>query len=844
MLEALKRLLSPEYLVVTEPGPLGSLWVLYVTLGLLFGAGLVGALWILLAPGRSSRSTALRGWAWYELWICLAGSGSVFGRFLGWPGWSARIWPYSLALLAMAGVLAYRLRHLKLPPSLSTQFRILALTPNPSPMLEREEIAARRAPPLPQQSTDDVQRLEATGTSILPTLLGLTIHLLGIALILAARYGWPAWTAMIALLGLLAPQLPLILRRRRPSLMALTPMLAAYLATCLWLLYRGLGITIIGWQGLAFPNPLVSLLYTDAITLAAVTYTLLCETHVALLELGRPQRLWRWAVAGLLVVTLAWTGMVYFGKRTHGATASDPYAYAQMGVDLAETGSFLHRFSLFEQVIPLNIAWAPLQPVGYHIPRNDLGDCPSVWATGASVLLAAGYRLLGETGLYITTPIVALLALAATWALVQETLPGEPRAVRYLAAALAVSLLATSPEYVDRLLVPMADASAQLFTVLTLLFTLQGMRQLAQGRRSLGSFVLAGICFGWAFWVRHTQLVLALPVVLAVLGGNQTYRRTLKVESQASNVKGPSEATLHPSSFLLPLAAFFGAALVAALPDIVYRWRVFGGLLATETTELHLMALQHIAPVAWQTLREVLVAGEWGYLFPLALYGGYRLGRERYHESIVLGSAFLVVLLVHLTYRSLRLRDLISLFPLVDLAVAFGAVSLVRRVRTVTQGRMSWLGPALLGAGVVAWVILGLALSRWAMIDNLWKPGWASFGYMRAEHRAAFDRLAELTPPEAIIGASLNAGAVMIYTGRDAIRPYDSWTAEEWGIFLSAMRASERPVYLLDDGGLMAEFIEQEKAHHGLSPIEELAIPLFYTRDREAGWLYLLEPVP
>ena len=132
--------------------------------------------------------------------------------------------------------------------------------------------------------------------------------------------------------------------------------------------------------------------------------------------MDRPAALWRWAVAGLLVVTLAWAGVVYFGKRTHGATASDPYAYAQMGVDLAENGTFLHRFSLFEQVMPLDIAWAPLQPVGYHIPRNEPGDCPSVWATGASVLLAAGYKLLGEVGLYVTTPIVALLALAATWA--------------------------------------------------------------------------------------------------------------------------------------------------------------------------------------------------------------------------------------------------------------------------------------------------------------------------------------------------------------------------------------------------------------------------------------------
>ena len=55
------------------------------------------------------------------------------------------------------------------------------------------------------------------------------------------------------------------------------------------------------------------------------------------------------------------------------------------------------------------------------------------------------------------------------------------------------------------------------------------------------------------------------------------------------------------------------------------------------------------------------------------------------------------------------------------------------------------------------------------------------------------------------------------------------------------MRDSGRPVYLLDDGGLMAEFIAQEQARHRLTPIEELRVPLFYTRDRETGWLYRLE---
>jgi hypothetical protein len=825
MLEALKRLLSPEYLVVAEPGPMGGLWVLYLALGLLFASGLAVALWLLLrsASRQADRPASQRAWAWFTLWVCLAGLSTVVGRFLGWPGWSARIWPYLLALLAAGGTLAYCFRRIRLPGGLATQFAILGLVP-----------ACKGHPQCPTPSPS----LDGGRTRLLATFALLALHLAGIGLLLAVRVGWPLWAAPLVMVGLLLPQAPLLLHSRRPNLMALTPMLGAYAVTLLWLAYLGLDITVIGWQGLAFPNPMVSLFYVDGIILAAVSYALLCGLAVSARQMGRREILWRWAVAGLLVATLTWAGIVYFGKRTHGATASDPYAYAQMGVDLAERGTFLHRYALFQEVIPLEIAWAPLQPVGYHIPRNDLGDCPSVWATGASVLLAGGYLLLGETGLYVTTPVVALLALAATWALIQEVLRGKARSVRYLVGTLAVALLATSPEHVDRLLVPMADAPAQLFTVLTLLFALRGKRQLAGGRRGLWPFVLAGISFAWAYWVRHTQLVLVLPVFLAVILGNRAWAKSPDRDS--------GQVAHHRSASALPLALFFAAALVAALPDILYRWHVFGGPFTTETTELPLMGLQHIGPVAWQMLRDSLAAGEWGYLFPLALYGVYCLARDRWQETLVLGSAFFTLLLVHLTYHSLRLRDLISLFPLLDLAVAYGAVALVCLTWRITSRRSASgparsLGAALLPATIVAWVILSIALARWAMLDNLWKPGWASFGYMRVENRAAFDRIAQLTPPDAIIGASLNAGAVMLYSGRDAIRPYDSWTAGEWTLFLDAMQAAGRPVYLLDDGGLMADFIVAESSKRAFTPVEELPVPLFYTRDRETGWLYRLE---
>jgi Dolichyl-phosphate-mannose-protein mannosyltransferase len=793
MLEALKRLISPEYLVVADPGPMGGLWVLYAVLGALFAAGLLAAMWILVHKVGTS---SLRALAWFEVWVCLAGLATVSGRFLNWAGWSARIWAYSLVVLAGAGVVVYRLRGLALQAWLATQLDILTFAPRPGAALNRGFVGGKKGKAF---------------------WLGLAVHLIGAGLVVSARYGWPVWTAPLVLLAILSPQWPLLARHRLPRLMALTPLLAAYGVTLLWLAYGWLGITVIGWQGQAFPNPMISLFYVDGIVLAAVAYGILCQVSVALAELERPDQLWRWAAAGLLAVTLTWAGVVYFGKRTHGATATDPYAYAQMGVDLAERGTFLHRFPLFQQVMPLKIAWAPLQPLGYHIPRSALGDCPSVWATGASVLLAAGYKLLGEAGLYVTTPIVALLLLAATWALVQEALRGQSRAIRHLTAALTIVLLATSPEHVDRLLVPMADAPTQLFTTLTLFFALRAMHQMEENRRRWGSVIAAGICLAWAYWTRHTQLVLALPVILALILG--------------AKKKGSWKYVV-----LCGLAA-----LVAATPDIVYRWRVFGGPLSTETTELPLMGLQHIGPVAWQMLREALVAGEWGYLFPLALYGGYRLARDRHRETLVLGLAFIAVLVVHLTYRSLRLRDLLSLFPLLDLAVAYGAVSLVRQARVPAGRAVARLGPALLSTAIIAGVILSLASARWTMIDNLWKPGWASFGYMRAEQRAAFERLEALTPANGVIGASLNSGAVMLYTGRDAIRPYDGWSSEEWNLFLDTMQAGSRPVYLLDDGELMAEFIAREAGLRRLTPLEALQVPLFTTEDRQTGWLYRLE---
>ena len=168
MIETLKRLLSPEYLVVADPGSMGGLWVLYVALGLLFAGGLAAGLWVLLGPQRRDQPESRRALAWFELWICLTGLGAIVGRFLGWPGWSARIWPYTLAALAVSGLLAYRFRRVELPAWLARQVRILTFSPVPEPAEE-----------------DPSNKAKSPGPVSAAYLITLAVHLAGTALVLA-----------------------------------------------------------------------------------------------------------------------------------------------------------------------------------------------------------------------------------------------------------------------------------------------------------------------------------------------------------------------------------------------------------------------------------------------------------------------------------------------------------------------------------------------------------------------------------------------------------------------------------------------------------------------------------
>jgi hypothetical protein len=591
---------------------------------------------------------------------------------------------------------------------------------------------------------------------------------------------------------LLLPQWPTLVRRHKVDVTVFSALAVPYAAGLVY----GLGL-VPAAEGLALLR---------AAQMAAVGYVLLVQV----------QRRWgaRAAPAALLLLacTGLWAAGEYLGGRTQGVTGSDPYCYAQMAVDLARVGDVRHTFDLVPLVRDLGITWWPLVHVGYHVPDGANGLAATVWPVGWPVLLAGGYVLLGESGLYLWAPLAGLASLAATAALAWELWPnGRPRE-RWLGLALALLILATSREQVLQLLVPMADVPAQLFTVLALWLALRA------GRRGCGWLAgLAGVALGVAYDIRHTQVVLA-PVVALALWPHS-------VLDQDAPIAGGIWRWAR-----LAAAAAVGACLAAA-PDLWYHHVAFGSAWRPESPELNLIGLEHWWANALRMVAAMASRAEFGLLLPLLLYGIWRLWRDNRRAALLLAGWLLLNGGSQCLYGPLRWRDLLAIVPALALLSAYGATGLLR-----------WLGELRrLGGWAPGWAALTMALLlAWRTGPVLSWPGLKvemTFGYMLLEQRRAFDLLSRLVEPEAVVGSSLNSGPIELYTGRSTFRPGD-WAPNELDLFLTAMAAASRPVYLLDDGNEHAAVVERLRGEGRLVALQALDVPLYGDRARLSGMLY------
>jgi len=259
----------------------------------------------------------------------------------------------------------------------------------------------------------------------------------------------------------------------------------------------------------------------------------------------------------------------------------------------------------------------------------------------------------------------------------------------------------------------------------------------------------------------------------------------------------------------------------------------FGNFLTPESEELALFAFSHLATTGLRLGRDLLRGNEFGYLLPFLLYGAYKMYRQKRDLFLVLGSWILALVLFHLPYAALRLRDLLSAFPALIALTVYGMIWLWKV--TPSQMRVSPLRGFLASLGLLSLLLLPAYRTR-ITLARPFGSSEATFGFVTEEERRAFDQLAVYTSPESVIGTSLNGGPIDLYAGREAFRP-ENWTVGELEAFLWAMWDEGHEIYILDDSPELASTLSHLSTR--LVPIIRLDLPVF--GEEATGYLYQVE---
>lgn len=635
--------------------------------------------------------------------------------------------------------------------------------------------------------------------SLVPSLFLLLIDALILALV-AQLTGGPLWTVgVVTALFIAAQFIPRVREIISPAILAPIWLVLPFIALrFVWL--RLLHQDIPGYFDYTLPDLRV-LLGLEFIVTAALCYSALI---LPALVLGARRGI---AVAASVggVGVLIWAAAEYIGHRSLGATGSDPYAYVQMGIDFFTRGTAAHRFALFPLIADSKIAWYSIVPVGYHLPFNASGDAVTVWSLGGALAYGLAYRLAGEGGLYFVNPIFSLMGVIVSGLLAWELTPGQSRTQRIVVACATAALIATSNEIVNWAGVTMADTQALVWTTLAMYCAL-GVYRTGKWTWAIG----AGLAWGAAYFVRHTQLVIfagMLPLFIL--------------------------STVPRAQRLRNLALVGVVAFLIAIPDLWYHQIYLGNWLTPESEELALYGLNSIPNTLGAIGQSAFSGAEFGWLALLIPVGIYFFARREKIASAALLLWLGATLAVQLPYAALRLRDLIPEFPIPAFYISFGLIAAVSELRP----RKRAFG--LLVTGLLIFLIFEAGLLRvWNTLPRVNQEPPARFGAMTQGQRLSFDELGQLTPQNAIIGASLNAGAIELYGHRSAFRPAD-WSAADLNEFIQVTQGKNYQIYLLEDNASLSGVLNEMRGDYHIERTATLDVPLFGdSQPADAGALW------
>lgn len=812
MIAFLRHVLSANYLYALHPVPAGLASVEFaVWTAALFALSLGAGLWQRTRIARNESAAAPR----FMLALLLAAWIALGAQALSDGPLSARIWTLTLVGMALAVPLTSWLAGRRCRAELWPILGALACAVHPN------------APVLSPGAT-------------IAWLLGHALAL-GSALALSFGENRAGQEPLAILLALVAGVAALVasacatrstsptgIARHRLRVEMLAPLLLPYLVLRLqWFVSHTLGVDTGAY--LAFPYPdLWSPWFDPAIPwLIAAAWMLL--SAAAYLRRAHP-RSERWMGRLATVTLLTWLSALLVRHLSHGAGGSDPFAYLQMAADLARSGDLRHAFPLVSVAAEASVPLWPLVPVGYHPPLS--GVAATVWPPGWPVLLAAFYRIGGEAFALWGAPLCLLLSAWLTYLLARQLRSAtafERRSGVTAGAMLAAALLLTSYEALTRALVPMADAAATACALLTFLALLR-----ARTTDRLRWSATAGLALALAYTVRHPLLPLALAALPGLLAAPAV--------AAAPGVAAAPVVAAGPWPLrrrLAHLALFGTAALAGALPDLWYHNLAFGSPWTSESAEWFLLSPGNILgtlSALWRS--DLLRRNEFGYLWPLIALGlgaALRNRPERTTTAILLTGAA-GVLLFHLGYEALRLRDLMPLFPVLAVWAARGA-------------RSAWVwachGPhPMLRRSAVTLALLLLLLAR--STDTLTLPlhdRVQTYGHLTAAQHDAYVALGAALPESAVVGTAASAGPVLRYAGCQIVRPA-AWSAEEFARFVHALKTAGRELYLLGDGEEMAAWLPTLEGRYSLTMMSEWLLPLYGLGGQPlpgAAQLYLLQ---
>jgi hypothetical protein len=475
-----------------------------------------------------------------------------------------------------------------------------------------------------------------------------------------------------------------------------------------------------------------------------------------------------------LLFALAWLAVQIIPGRAAGVTGNDPSTYVQMAHDLAECGTVLHRFEGMREVEAAGLDPAPLAPAGY-LPRNaaDPTLTAPLYPVGWPLLLSLLYRLGGDAALFWILPVVALLSAGLAWWVACELLseafsPGTSSAV----ATWSLALLLTVREQIAFSLSPMSDVPAQAAGLLALALAIQAARR--------DSLLLAGICglaLGYGYLVRHTLLLMLIPVGWTLWRGVRQSRRV---------------------SLLCALG--FGGSLVVMPELLIHHERVLGGLFKPESPDSLSFRVRLIGPTLKALIGRPESFGPPFWLFwvgaallvalrklrplgmTLALWVGLFVG---FHAGLAFTAPFGNV--VRYNLPALPGIALVASLPLAALSDWFAR-------RWPPYG--TWTAPLLLG-------LIGPVALLWGHPDY----HFIAYGFLDAEGREAYATLADSLPPDSVILTDdQHAGAIAMYAELAVVRP-QHWSDEDLEAFLATMRSAGRPVLTLGTPAYPLDFL-------------------------------------